>query len=96
MVEFRKCFSNFMISITFFNDLAVKNKFLLLKSSTLETLLQNEYAEIYIHHRKGSEETSQSRNKKGVRALRGYFGPLWSQKLKVAIHQFHLVGLLEE
>ena len=33
---------------------------------------------------------------KGVRALRGYFGPLWSQKLKVAFHQFHLTGLLEE
>ena len=33
---------------------------------------------------------------KGVHALRGYFGPLWSQKLKVAFHQFHLVGLLEE
>ena len=33
---------------------------------------------------------------KGVRALRGYFGPLKSQKLKVAFHQFHLVGLLEE
>ena len=33
---------------------------------------------------------------KGVRALRGYFGPLWSQKLKVAFHQFHLVSLLEE
>ena len=33
---------------------------------------------------------------KGVRALGGYFGPLWSQKLKVAFHQFHLIGLLEE
>ena len=33
---------------------------------------------------------------KGVRALRGYFGPLWSQKLKVAFQQFHLIGLLEE
>ena len=33
---------------------------------------------------------------KGVRALRGYFGPLLSQKLKVAFHQFHLIGLLEE
>ena len=33
---------------------------------------------------------------KGIRALRGYFGPLWSQKLKVAFHQFHLIGLLEE
>ena len=33
---------------------------------------------------------------KGVRALRGYFGPLQSQKLKVAFHQFHLIGLLEE
>ena len=33
---------------------------------------------------------------KGVRALRGYLGPLQSQKLKVAFHQFHLIGLLEE
>ena len=41
MVEFRKCFSNFMISISLFNNLAVKNKFLLLKSSTLEHTLAN-------------------------------------------------------
>ena len=34
--------------------------------------------------------------KKGVRALRGYFGSLYSQKLKVAFHQYHLIGLLEE
>ena len=33
---------------------------------------------------------------KGVRALRGKFGPLWSQNLKVAFHQFHPIGLLEE
>ena len=33
---------------------------------------------------------------KGVHALRGYFGPLQSQKLKVAFHQFNLIGLLEE
>ena len=33
---------------------------------------------------------------KGVRALRGSFGPLKSKKLKVAFHQFHLIGLLEE
>ena len=33
---------------------------------------------------------------KGVRALRGYFGSLWSQKLKVAFYQFHLIDLLEE
>ena len=33
---------------------------------------------------------------KGVRALRGKFGPLWSQKLKDAFHQFHPIGLLEE
>ena len=32
----------------------------------------------------------------GERALRGYFGPLYSQKLRVAFHQFHLIGLLEE
>ena len=33
---------------------------------------------------------------KGGRALRGKFGPLWSQKLKIAFHQFHPIGLLEE
>ena len=33
---------------------------------------------------------------KGVCALRGYFSPLQSQKLKVAFHKFHLIGLLEE
>ena len=27
--------------------------------------------------------------------LKGEFGPLWSQKLKVAFHQFHQIGLLE-
>ena len=32
---------------------------------------------------------------KGIRPLRGYFGPLSSQKLKVAFHQYHLIGLLE-
>ena len=30
---------------------------------------------------------------KGVHVLRGYFGPLLSQKLKVAFHQFYLIGL---
>ena len=45
MVEFRKCFSNFIISITLFNNLTVKNKFLLLKSSLLEhtNMLRNIY-----------------------------------------------------
>ena len=33
---------------------------------------------------------------KGVRALRGYFGSLLSQKLKIAFHQFLLIGSLEE
>ena len=33
---------------------------------------------------------------KGIRALRGYFGPLWSQNLKVAFHQFLVIGLLGE
>ena len=33
---------------------------------------------------------------KGVCALRGKFGPLKSQKLKIAFHQFLLFGLLEE
>ena len=33
---------------------------------------------------------------KGVHALRGFFGPLWSQNLKVAFHKFLLIGLLEE
>ena len=29
-------------------------------------------------------------------ALSGKFGPLWSQKLKDAFHQFHQFGLLED
>ena len=29
-------------------------------------------------------------------ALSGKFGLLWSQKLKVAFHQFHQFGLLED
>ena len=33
---------------------------------------------------------------KELHTLRGYFGPLYSQKLKVAFHKFHLVGLLQE
>ena len=33
---------------------------------------------------------------KGVHALRGYFGPFLSQKLKVVFHQLHLIGLLED
>ena len=33
---------------------------------------------------------------KGGRAIRGKFGPLWSQKLKVAFFQFHPIGLLVE
>ena len=37
---------------------------------------------------------------KELRALRGKFGPSgaknWNQKLKVAFHQFHPIGLLEE
>ena len=33
---------------------------------------------------------------KEVHALKGKFGPLWSQKLKVAFHQFHPIDLLEE
>ena len=33
---------------------------------------------------------------KRVCALRGKFGPFWRQKLKVAFHQFHPIGLLEE
>ena len=32
----------------------------------------------------------------GVHAFSGYFGPLKSEKLKVAFPQFHLIGLLEE
>ena len=31
---------------------------------------------------------------KGVRALRGYFGPLWSQKLKNDFHQYFLIGFI--
>ena len=33
---------------------------------------------------------------KGVRTLRGYFGPFYRLKLKAAFHQFHFIGLLEE
>ena len=36
-----------------------------------------------------------SRLHKGVRALRHKFDPLLSQKLKVAFHLFHPIGLLE-
>ena len=37
------------------------------------------------------------RHVKELRALlRGKFGPLWSQKLKVAYHQILMIGLLEE
>ena len=32
---------------------------------------------------------------KELRALRGLFGPLWSKKLKVALCQFFLIGLLD-
>ena len=35
------------------------------------------------------------RTEKGL-CIKGLFGPLLSQKLKVVFHQFHLVGLLEE
>ena len=34
--------------------------------------------------------------RKEVCALRGKFGPPFSQKLKVAIHENHPIGLLEE
>ena len=33
---------------------------------------------------------------KELRALRGKFGPLWSQKLKCAFHQFQPIGLFDE
>ena len=33
---------------------------------------------------------------KDVRALRGKFGPLFSQKLKYALHENHQIGVLEE
>ena len=33
---------------------------------------------------------------KGVRALRGYFGPLWGQKIKVALHKFLCISLFEQ
>ena len=33
---------------------------------------------------------------KGVRALRGFFGPLWGQKIKVALHNFLFISLLEQ
>ena len=34
--------------------------------------------------------------RKEVRALRGKNGPIFSQKLKVASHKNHPIGLLEE
>ena len=37
-----------------------------------------------------------SRDNKELPALRGKFGPVWSEKLKVALHQFHPIGLLKE
>ena len=33
---------------------------------------------------------------KWVRALRGYFGPPWGQKIEVALHKFLLISLLEQ
>ena len=30
------------------------------------------------------------------RLLKGYFGPLWGQKIKVAFHLFLLISLLEQ
>ena len=33
---------------------------------------------------------------KGVRAFRGYFGPLYIQKLKIAFYKFLLNGLLDD
>ena len=33
---------------------------------------------------------------KGVRALRGYFGPPMRSKIKVAVHKFLLISLLEQ
>ena len=45
MVEFRKCFLNVMISLTLFNNVTVKNRFLLLKSSTLKHTFQNQYVQ---------------------------------------------------
>ena len=33
---------------------------------------------------------------KGVRALRGYFGPLYGQNIKCALHKFLCISLLEQ
>ena len=38
----------------------------------------------------------QKKGTEGVRPFRGYFGPLFSQKLKIAFHHFILIGLLEK
>ena len=45
---------------------------------------------------KEKEPTMAAADYKGEPALRRYFGPLLSQKLKIAFHQFLLIGLLEE
>ena len=42
------------------------------------------------------ETLSTYEDNKEVRALRGKFGPLLSQKLKVAFQENHPIGLLEE
>ena len=33
---------------------------------------------------------------KAVRALRGHFGPIWGQKIKVDLHKLLLISLLEK
>ena len=58
MVEFRKCFSNFKISMTLFYNLAANNRFLLLKSSTLDlTLVERISCKIYTQE-KGARNIS--------------------------------------
>ena len=36
------------------------------------------------------------RSQRGTCYLRGYFGPLWGQKMKIAFHKFLLISLLEQ
>ena len=59
---------------------------------------ENEREEVFIIQGKNDATLSLPLEGKGVyiHALRGKFGTLWSQKLKVTFHQFHPIGLLEE
>ena len=52
---------------------------------------------IYPYPKKLSGVSSTLKNYlKGVRALRGYFGPHMRSKIKVALHKFLLINQLEQ